>query len=537
MDEAQGAGRVGVTLRLGVTGHRRLSDPEALAGALDEALDRFEASLSSVDLANTPLSLCVVSALAEGADRLVAEALLKRGAELEVFLPLDPDDYRRDFASPESEATFDRLRALAKRETVMSAAGSRDEAYLACGQQIVDRSDVVVAVWDGQPARGLGGTGDIVVHAREHLVPLIWLSADGRRRVTPMIGNDVVEWTALSPLGDSAWRQLDQYNGPLHHPERLAVATAALRRSVHQGEDTLGIEDTASWIAPYFGRAELQANYFERWYKRAGLALFALSFLAVLTVAGQELFAPRRPWIVWLEVLALAVTFAGIFVARRSQLHERWITARYLGEAFRSAMFLALAGIGEGDDHPAIRITDDDPTDEWVRRAFAEVWRRRPSYRRSEAQVGPLQRFLAEMWLGDQVAYYAQAARRHERIHDRLTRLAYFFFGISAAAAVLHSLNVAHGKSETFALWGFLSIIVPAAAAAVSGLAAQREYQQHAKRYDRMTRQLSDLKVRVEAAGDLAVLQQLALETERRLREETGEWFGVVRLHALELPA
>ena len=35
----------------------------------------------------------------------------------------------------------------------------------------------------------------------------------------------------------------------------------------------------------------------------------------------------------------------------------------------------------------------------------------------------------------------------------------------------------------------------------------------------------------------MSITLHLTPETERRLREETGEWFGVVRLHALELPA
>jgi hypothetical protein len=40
----------------------------------------------------------------------------------------------------------------------------------------VDRSSVLVAVWDGQPARGLGGTADVVAYARQRGVPMevIW---------------------------------------------------------------------------------------------------------------------------------------------------------------------------------------------------------------------------------------------------------------------------------------------------------------------------------------------------------------------------
>ena len=32
---------------------------------------------------------------------------------------------------------------------------------------VADRCDLLIAVWDGQPAQGLGGTGDVVRYARE----------------------------------------------------------------------------------------------------------------------------------------------------------------------------------------------------------------------------------------------------------------------------------------------------------------------------------------------------------------------------------
>ena len=38
----------------------------------------------------------------------------------------------------------------------------------------------MIAVWDGKPARGPGGTAQIVEHARRVQKPLILISADGR---------------------------------------------------------------------------------------------------------------------------------------------------------------------------------------------------------------------------------------------------------------------------------------------------------------------------------------------------------------------
>jgi hypothetical protein len=41
---------------------------------------------------------------------------------------------------------------------------------------VVQRSDVLLAVWDGLPARWFGGTGDVVAYARERGVPVevVW---------------------------------------------------------------------------------------------------------------------------------------------------------------------------------------------------------------------------------------------------------------------------------------------------------------------------------------------------------------------------
>lgn len=55
---------------------------------------------------------------------------------------------------------------------------SDEESYLAAGQKVVELSNVMIAVWNGKPAAGLGGTADIVDYARQknkqicHINPL-----------------------------------------------------------------------------------------------------------------------------------------------------------------------------------------------------------------------------------------------------------------------------------------------------------------------------------------------------------------------------
>jgi hypothetical protein len=98
--------------------------------------------------------------------------LAEPDAHLVALLPLAPDDYATDFAGAESLAEFDRLLAAADDVRVMDGAGPREAAYERAGRAVVDGSDVLVALWDGQPSGGRGGTAEIVAYARKRGVPV-----------------------------------------------------------------------------------------------------------------------------------------------------------------------------------------------------------------------------------------------------------------------------------------------------------------------------------------------------------------------------
>ena len=146
-------------MRVGVSGHRHLADPTAVAVAVDQALDR---------VGRGP-GLVAVSSLAEGADRIVAARVLARDGRLEAVLPLPADDYATDFADAASREEFADLLAVADRVTVVPpdpADASREAAYARAGTAVLAACDVLLALWDGAPARGRGGTAEVVAEAR-----------------------------------------------------------------------------------------------------------------------------------------------------------------------------------------------------------------------------------------------------------------------------------------------------------------------------------------------------------------------------------
>lgn len=164
------------TVRVGVTGHRSIDDPEGVGAAVRDALARVRERFAGTQA----IRLEAVSPLAEGADRIVAHAVLAEpGAALTVPLPFPADDYAADFAAPASKAEFKELLALATRVEVLPPAASRDAGYERAGRWVVEHSDVLLALWDGAPARGPGGTAAIVAYARERGLPVYWVRANG----------------------------------------------------------------------------------------------------------------------------------------------------------------------------------------------------------------------------------------------------------------------------------------------------------------------------------------------------------------------
>jgi hypothetical protein len=195
-----------LTLRVGVTGHRRL--PEIDRFALEDAIvavlsrvanvatstvanpgsgyarpDAAAAGAESPPAADADAArLVVVSALAEGADRLVAEVALDLGYHLHAPLPFPAEEYAYDFETEASRAEFARLLARASRVLELdgrpaNTATEHDaDDYRRVGVVILSNCDVLVALWDGVYTGKSGGTSQVVAEALRVGIPVVWIS-------------------------------------------------------------------------------------------------------------------------------------------------------------------------------------------------------------------------------------------------------------------------------------------------------------------------------------------------------------------------
>ncbi|HEV3333448.1 MAG TPA: hypothetical protein VG096_20835 [Bryobacteraceae bacterium] len=115
-----------------------------------------------------------ISSLAIGADQIFAEVVLELQGSLEAVVPFE--NYERTFDNEVDLARFHLLRAAASKIEILTHAPNDEEAYLTAGKRTVALSETLIAVWDGLPALGVGGTAQIVEFAQQVGVPVIHLN-------------------------------------------------------------------------------------------------------------------------------------------------------------------------------------------------------------------------------------------------------------------------------------------------------------------------------------------------------------------------
>ena len=159
---------------VGFTGHRSGVNESIIAPRLREVLQSLCQKAESVGGQAE-----LYAGVAEGGDTLCVE--LARGIDMPVhlMLPLDGPEFQRDFSSSDAwERTFAQISAARERPGrnsvhVDSGDGKRPDCYFNQGASMLAAVDVLVALWNGQAAMGLGGTEQVMNQAKAMGIPVI----------------------------------------------------------------------------------------------------------------------------------------------------------------------------------------------------------------------------------------------------------------------------------------------------------------------------------------------------------------------------
>ena len=188
-----------LAFNIGVTGHRPnklgLAAQDAIVTAFHGLRTDIAAEVQAIlrgqtgqYYASAAPVLRIVSALAEGADRLAVKNLQDNWV-FEAILPMPREDYVEDFGPDEQaparlELTQLRARAASVTELVSAQPGaaddrhSRNASYQRLGAFLVRQIDILVAVWDGEKAGGPGGTAEVIALALDAGKSVIWIDPE-----------------------------------------------------------------------------------------------------------------------------------------------------------------------------------------------------------------------------------------------------------------------------------------------------------------------------------------------------------------------
>ncbi|HEX3970699.1 MAG TPA: hypothetical protein VHX19_05225 [Stellaceae bacterium] len=551
-----------LAFRIGVTGARELpigsrddllrQVRDVLRLVRDEIVQGAATPAIGTAYGETAPVLRLVSPLAEGADRLVARAALDEGYALVVPMPFAQAEYEKDFAGGESVGEFRDLLARATSRLELDGGRGEDEAasYEAVGRLVVRNCDLLIALWDGRPGKGRGGTAETVRFAANGGPPIWWARPDAavaprwiadtadlslsatQPGATAAALKDYLKLTMRPPEHSVPAPELlferlgDLAEGRRGSPQSTYFAEQKLRRpwywKAHAGLMRLASGKLPSaWVSPpppagptalywrgCYGPADARSGDYGARYRSVYTWVLLLGALALIaaavSVAFHEVKAPAA-----LIELALLLAIAGLVWANHARRwHPRWIEYRLLAELCRKQQALALLGWSLplstldtlAPSAPAEGTTAaKSPT--WVAWLFQAYVRAAPmaAGRYSGEALGAVRdRVLADL-IQDQLHYHADRERQYRRAAHRFALWGeVLFFLVLVLICVKLALLMFFGADEVTIALGLLAVIFPALAAGLVGFRSYAELQALAEQSHYMIDRLARTKQRIE---------------------------------------
>ena len=152
-------------------GHRFLENENQVRKNIRASLDYFISIHGQIEC---------ISNLACGADTIFIQEAIDKKCKIQLILPFQINEYEKDFDS-ESLILFRSIiekHAYSIHGDLKSSDNvERDLAYQSVGRSNIEECDAILAVWDGEIGKGLGGTKDHVDYAIELNKNIHWIKS------------------------------------------------------------------------------------------------------------------------------------------------------------------------------------------------------------------------------------------------------------------------------------------------------------------------------------------------------------------------
>ena len=509
---------------------------------------------------------------------MAAEAALDLGWELQAVLPFDRTTYRATLANDAARERFDAL--LARTTCLLELPGDPDsslDAYVMTGRATVAHCDVLIAIWDGLPPRGRGGTGEVVQLALTRgtaiihvpLAPggdtrILWSAfdptvvtvADDPGVARPLDPADVEALLRglLLPPTDSQEQhclkrflheRLRRFRARIEYPLLLTAtgvrpfrardltskhAEAQIRDEWRRYR--VGCVEAHNITAPFdlleesYSWADRLATHFAQTYRSGHIFNFVLGGVAVC-LGLAAFMAPRMKFEeAALELLITLAIILNAVIGGRNEWHRRWLDYRQLAERLRPMRTLKLLGIA-APDPPG---TPTDPTPRrWIDWYASGIWRAMgsPSGMIDRACAARLGKAIADHEVEPQVGYHERNSRQIELLDHRLEQMGFVLFAITVLVSIATLAGLVAGWSfvNNYGNWFTLvSAGFPALGTAVFGIRFQGDFGGDAVRSMATADTLRMIDHELRKDVSLSRAADLAEQAARIMLSDLDEW-------------
>jgi hypothetical protein len=579
--------RLPFVLSVGITGHRI----EALPGeAVETIVDRIGATLVQLKagacalyeqerqlFADAPPRLLFVSPLADGSDQIAAELALDLGFELQAVLPFDRETYRTTLHNSGLKR-FDEL--ICRASCVLELPGEIDgelKAFVMAGRGTVAHCDILLAVWDGRPPRGRGGTGEVVHiaitrgRAIAHLPVdplasprLLWAAFD------PMVLTQADEITAERPLERSnidalvgalllpppgsqdrdfaegfARERLRRIRTRIEYPLLLAAAGVGRfgrkdftnahcerqtrdewRRYREVCADAHNIAAPIDVLEESYSWADRLATHFAQTYRSGHIFNFVLGGLAVCLGLSAFMMPHLKFEEAALETGLTVAIILNAWIGTRNQWHRRWLDYRQLAERLRPMRSLKLLGIAAPD--PPGTSTNPVPR-RWIDWYASGIWRAMGCVAGSldGDRAERLAKAIGEYEVAPQVGYHERNSAQIHKLDHRLGAIALGLFVATVIVTLVTLIGLAVDSAWVNAYGNWLTLIsagFPALATAIFGIRFQADFGGDAIRSKSAANALRTIDEELQGGVSLPRAADLVEEAARLMLGHLDEW-------------
>ena len=575
-------------LNVGVTGHRadmlRRGGVEALRTNIRETLELI--AVAGADLLETerdcfgpgPCLRRFVSPIADGADQIAAEVALDLGWELELILPFERSAYRASLANDRARLAYDAL--IARASSVLELPGNPGnglEAYVMTGRATVAHCDMLIAVWDGLPPRGRGGTGEVVQFALGRGTAIIHVPVD-------IATEPRLLWSAFDPavltLADDAevTRPVDRENvdallnallmpppdqqeqrfykrfrrerlrrirARIEYPLLLSAAGVRRFRARDLTAHHATVQTRDEWRRYRAGCAEAHninapideleqayswadglATHFAQTYRSGHIFNFILGGLAVCLGLATFMVPNLKFEEAAFELLITLAIMLNAIVGTRQEWHRRWLDYRQLAERLRPMRSLKLLGIA-APDPPG---TETNPVPRrWIDWYASGIWRAMPC---PTGAIDPdcaarLGEAIAIHEIEPQVGYHLRNAEQIEALDHRLEETSMILFAATVLVTIATLIGDAIGAQfvDQYGNWFTLvSAGFPALGTAIFGIRFQADFGGDALRSKATADTLRQIDHELRKHVSLTRAADLAEQAARIMLADLDEW-------------